>query len=265
MGNEFSLDKIREFWTKQAKEHGASPAASWSDHPVIHLEIQELLKHLSDGDKVLDIGCANGYSTINLASQRAVDIDGLDYIPEMINQAKQSLANANETLQSRVRFGVGDITGLDEADNHYDKVVVIRVVINLRQWDLQMKGLQECVRVLKPGGTLLLSEATLQGWRKLNAFRAEWGLDAIPIPPFNEYLDEERVIAELAPRMDLVEVVNFASSYFVGTRVFKPLLTGLSKKPVDVISPDLEFNRFCSMMPAVGDYGTQKLLVFKKR
>jgi len=39
----------------------------------------------------------------------------------------------------------------------------------------------------------------------------------------------------------------------------------LAKVPVDVASPDLEFNRFCSMIPAIGDYGTQKLLVFKKR
>ena len=40
--------------------------------------------------------------------------------------------------------------------------------------------MEECARVLKPGGILLLSEATIQGWTKLNDFRAEWGLPRDP-------------------------------------------------------------------------------------
>jgi hypothetical protein len=47
---------------------------------------------------------------------------------------------------------------------------------------------------LKTGGTLLLSEATIQGWQRLNQFRREWALPDIPMPPFNRYLDENQVI-----------------------------------------------------------------------
>jgi ubiquinone/menaquinone biosynthesis C-methylase UbiE len=264
MSQKLSLAEIRNYWHEQAVQHGQSPAASWSDVHAIELEIRELAGRLADGDRVLDVGCANGYSTVQLAAQRRIDIRGLDYIPEMIAQAKRRLADLPGNLLGRVTFDVGDITALNEPAAAYDKVVVIRVLINLRNWDLQLKGLRECARVLKQGGLLLLSEATLQGWRKLNAFRAEWGLDAIPMPGFNEYLDEERV-THAVPELESLEICNFASTYFVGTRVLKPLLNQALGQRGDAANPLMEWNRFWALLPPAGDYGTQKLFVFRKR
>jgi SAM-dependent methyltransferase len=265
MTDELSLDEIRDYWTNQAHKHGRSPAASWSDHPVIDMEIRQILKWLQDGDKVLDVGCANGHSTLSLAAEKNVAIRGLDYIPEMIEQARNALASTDEVLRNRVDFAVGEITRLPEPDRSYDKVLSIRVLINLRSWDRQREGIQECIRVLKPGGLLLLSEAILQGWKNMNAFRAEWGLPEIPMPSFNQYLDEDRVVGAFPEDLEPIDVVNFASTYYVGTRVIKPLLARVTPNDVDVASPDMEWNRFCSMLPPCGDYGTQKLLVFRRR
>jgi ubiquinone/menaquinone biosynthesis C-methylase UbiE len=190
---ELSLQQIEEYWTQQALAHGQSPSASWSDRQVIHMEIAEILKYLQDGDRVLDIGCANGYSTVQFARQRAVDILGLDYIPEMVQQANDRVVSA-PNLSGRIRFQTGDITALALPDQSFDKVVVIRVVINLVDWDRQLRGLLEAVRVLKRGGLLLLSEATMQGHRMLNTLRREWGLPDIPVPAFNTYLDQDQVV-----------------------------------------------------------------------
>jgi hypothetical protein len=129
---------------------------------------------------------------------------------------------------------------------------------------MQKKGLRELVRMVKPGGLLLLSEATIQGWQKMNLFRKEWGLEDIPMPPFNHYLDENLVIETLKPEMELVKLDNFASSYYVGTRVIKPLLSQSLNNKVNAALPDMEWNRWFSQLPAAGDYGTQKLFVFKK-
>jgi len=263
--DKFTLDQIREYWALQAVKHGQSPKASWSDFNVIDMEIREILKYLVEGERVLDIGCANGYSAIQFAGQRRIAIRGLDFIPEMIAEARARLGNVIAGLRGSVEFGVGDITQLNEPDNTYDKVVVIRVIISLVDWARQMQGLGECVRVLKPGGLLLLSEATLQGWRQLNAFRQEWGLPQIPMPPFNRYLDQDDVCNAVAPRLELVKLVNFASTYYLGTRVLKPLLAQALGGEVDVANPDMEWNRWFAQMPAVGDYGTQKLFVFRKR
>ncbi len=265
MNKKLTLDEIKEFWTTQALTHGRSPSASWSDHRVIEMEIREMLARLHDGDRVLDVGCANGHSTIQFASQKAVHVRGLDYIPEMIEQANVSLQSLPSSIPGKVEFGVGSIMEIPEPSLTYDKVIVLRVVINLGEWENQLTALRECARVLKPGGTLLLSEATVQGWKKLNEFRREWELPDIPMPGFNNYLDERLVIESTFAEFELVELVNFASSYFVGTRVLKPLLAKALGGSIDAANPDAEWNRWFSTMPACGDYGTQKLFVLRKR
>lgn len=264
MAERMTLEEIRKFWTEQAALHGVSHAASWSDHPVMELEVREIVSRLRDGARVLDVGCANGFSTVQFASQKQVRIRGLDYIPGMIDQARARLATM-PALRGEVEFDVGDITALGEPDGSYDAVVVIRVVINLGNVEAQAKALRECARVLRPGGLLLLSEATVEGWRNLNALRVEWGLPEIPMPGFNLYLEEARVADAVRDSMDLVEVVNFASTYFVMSRVVKPLLAKATGAPVAVADPASHWNRWASQWPAIGDYGTQKLFVLRKR
>jgi ubiquinone/menaquinone biosynthesis C-methylase UbiE len=265
MPAKLDLDQIREFWTQQAREHGESPSASWSDQMVIEMEIREIVKRLSEGDRILDVGCANGFSTIHLASQLKTHVRGIDYIPEMIEQARLRVSRLATGLLGTVEFAQGDVTALAEPAEAYDKVVAIRVMINLSDWPRQLQGLQECARVLKRGGLFLLSEATLQGWRRLNQFRSEWKLPDIPMPGFNQYLDEDQLIEAVSPRLHLLELVNFASTYYVGTRVLKPLMNQALGGLVDVADPKMEWNRWFAQLPAAGDYGTQKLFVFQKK
>jgi ubiquinone/menaquinone biosynthesis C-methylase UbiE len=265
MTDKFSAEQIRNFWMQQALKHGQSPAASWSDRMAVELEIREIVKRLADGDSVLDVGCANGYSTVQFACQKRVNIRGVDAIPQMIEQARARLSGLAEKLLGTVEFDVGDVTQLDEPTGAYDKVVVIRVMINLGDWSCQQRGLHECARVVKSGGMLLLSEATLQGWQQMNKFRREWGLPDIPMPPFNQYLDQDQVVRALSSDLELVEIANFSSTYYVGTRVLKPLLIQALGAEIDVADPNMEWNRWFAQLPSWGDYGTQKLFVFGKR
>ncbi len=264
MATRLNQSEVYEYWAKQAHDHGQSPSASWSDHSVIEMEIAEIAKHVKDGDRVLDVGCANGYSSVQFAGARRIQLRGLDYVPEMIEQARVRLGAIKDKLAGSVEFDLGDITQLQEPSDAYDKVIVVRVLINLGTWERQLLGLRECLRVLKPGGLLLLSEATVQGWRRLNAFRAEWGLGEIPMPIFNQYIDQEKVIAAISRESRLLELSNFASTYYVGTRVLKPLLAKVTQARVAVADPNAEWNRWFSQLPAGGDYGTQKLFVFSK-
>ena len=264
MTTRLSQAEVYEYWNRQAHEHGQSPSASWSDHRVIEMEIAEILRHLSDGDRVLDVGCANGYSSLQFACARRVQLRGLDYIPKMVDEARTRLQAMKEKIRGSVEYDVGDITELKEPSNAYDKVVVVRVLINLDKWERQLKALRECIRVLSPGGVLLLSEATLQGWRQLNALRAEWGMEEIPMPPFNQYVDQDQVISGIQKEAKLLELSNFASTYYVGTRLLKPLLAKATHAPVSISDPNAEWNRWFSQLPPAGDYGTQKLFVFRK-
>jgi SAM-dependent methyltransferase len=261
----WSAEEIRAHWTAQATAYGAAPTASWSDLRVMEREVREISQRLPATGTVLDVGCANGWSTLQFAAERAIHVKGVDYIPEMIDSACEQLATVSDRLCGTAEFAVADARDLvDEPALHYDAVVCIRVIINLGDWREQERGLRECVRVVKPGGLFLLSEATLQGWRRLNALRAEWGLDSIPMPSFNNYLDEDAVIEALDGDARLEEIVNFASTYFVATRVLKPLLQAATAAPVDPADPLSEWNRWAAELPAWGDYGTQKLFVFRR-
>ena len=58
---------------------------------------------------------------------------------------------------------------------------------------------------------------------------------------------------------------HFASSYYVATRLLKPLLAAHAEVDVEVADPNAEFNRWSAMLLPAGDYGTQKLFVLRRR
>ena len=172
MNDPWTPEHVRAFWARQAVEHGLSPSASWSDHQVIELEIQAVAPYLTDGDRVLDVGCANGFSTLRWAASRHVTIRGVDAVPEMIDQAQARLRTLDAALRERATFTIGDVLALPEPSGVYDKVIAVRVMINLGDPERQLRGVRECARVLRPGGLLLLSEATVHRWDRLNRLRA---------------------------------------------------------------------------------------------
>ena len=255
--------EIREYWTQQAREHGESPAASWSDRRAIDLEIRTLLPRIPKDAVVADLGCGNGWSTIHYAA-RASEIVGVDYVPELIASASSRLNALGDDQKRRMRFEVGDVRALTLPEGSFDCVILTRVLINLPSDSDRRAALRGIAKLIRPGGVALISEATLGGWARLNALRAEWGLDAIPIPAFNRYIDESALASEAAPLLLLEETVDFASTYFVLTRLIKPLLARVPGVTVDPADPESEFNRFAAMLPAGGDYGTQKLFVLRR-
>ena len=257
--------EIRDYWRNQATNFGEDHRASWTDVYAINLEIAEISKRLRNDTRVIDIGCANGFSTINYAQRFRIDIKGIDYIPEMIAAANNRLTAQAAQPMGAVTFATGDIAALDEPDGYYDTAIVTRVIINLAPREKQRAAIREAARTVKVGGTLLLSEATREGLQRLNSFRLEWGLQPIPEPPFNNYVDEELARTAAPDLLDLEEISNFASTYFVGTRVLKPLLAEAMGDRVDPARAEMEWNRFFSLLPAAGDYGTQKLFVFRRR
>lgn len=56
----------------------------------------------------------------------------------------------------RVRFQIGDATRLPFADGAFDGVISYG---SIKHWTSRDAGLAECVRVLKPGGPLLITDA----------------------------------------------------------------------------------------------------------
>jgi ubiquinone/menaquinone biosynthesis C-methylase UbiE len=111
---------------------------------------------LPPGAKVLDVACGPGGWVCDVAFVRPdIEVAGIDVSQIMI---KYAWARARTQQSPNASFGVMDITQpLDFSENTFDVVNARLLVAVLRQ---QAWGpfLAECRRILKPGGTLRLTE-----------------------------------------------------------------------------------------------------------
>lgn len=253
--------KIKEFWNQQAREHQTGAAASWAD-VLVEREIRTLRRYTLPLGRILDAGCANGYSTVPLLLGTN-EIVGIDYAEEMIQQANHLKASLPASLQQRLHFQVGDVLTANRLfpPKSFDQIVVKRVIINLDRIELQYEALRSLAVILKDGGQLLLSEASEQGLQRVNAVRKRMRLELMQSPWFNTYLDEEDLARNIRPLFTIERVVNFSSTYYFGSRVVYAWFAKLLKRqPVH----GSWLNKAAVMLPALGNFGIQKLFILRK-
>jgi ubiquinone/menaquinone biosynthesis C-methylase UbiE len=116
------------------------------------------------GDRVLDVGCGPGYFARMLAATVGPEgsVVGIDAAPEMIEYAGRKARRL-----SNCRFQPGAAEALAFADSSFD-VVVSSLMMHHVPEELRLQAVREMRRVLRPGGTLLLSDFTIPergGWR----------------------------------------------------------------------------------------------------
>ena len=109
------------------------------------------LADVKAGDRALDLCCGTGDIAFALAAKGA-DVTGLDFSEKMLEVAQARLqqpANHGRT----VKFLQGDAQKLPFPDNSFDAVTMGYGLRNLSSWEA---GLQEMVRVAKPGGRIVI-------------------------------------------------------------------------------------------------------------
>ena len=102
---------------------------------------------------VLDVACGTGDMVIELA-KRGCMVTGIDLSEEMLSIARQKTASANFQFPIS-NFQSADAEHLPFDDNTFDAVTCafgVRNFVHLEQ------GLSEMLRVLKPGGTMVILE-----------------------------------------------------------------------------------------------------------
>jgi len=143
---------IRDFFDEAATDRNARLAGNLIVQYEQTVRSQMVLSMIAPraDEVVLDAGCGNARDLIQLAASGCKCV-GIDFSPNMIEEAKKELATRN--IQ-RVELEVGDLTNLRFCDQTFDKVFASEVLEHVPDY---RKAVSEMARVLKPGGTLVVT------------------------------------------------------------------------------------------------------------
>ena len=171
----------------------------WVRHQ--HLERYRWAAKFVAGKRVLDVACGTGYGTAMLANAGAAQVDGFDCSTEAVALAKKAWTSPN------VSFEVANTEHLPVPDRSYDYYVSFETIEHVEDDDAL---LSEAARVLRPGGSLLVSTP--------NRELLDPGI-SIDERPFNRFHTREYCQDELHERLRR----HFTSIAWYGQRPYSPL------------------------------------------
>jgi ubiquinone/menaquinone biosynthesis C-methylase UbiE len=212
------MNHVDRHWDEQARKHGSGYRASWEDIFAIGIEVDLVRQYISPGVKVLDVGCGNGFSAESHALCEGAKIIGVDFSQAMVDVATSTRS------RDGLSFVQGDIRNLIFKDDQFDIVYTTRTLINLQTWEEQQRGMEECIRVCRPGGTVLFLEAFWEPLVVLNAMRQLFALPPLVEHDFNRYLKKTKVDAFLKGTGHPFKNEDYSCIYYIGTRLLRDLL-----------------------------------------
>ncbi len=115
---------------------------AWAEVDAIH----------NPPSRILDLGCGIGGSSLYLAEKLGAQVTGISLSPVQIKRARERALNRG--LANQVTFEVANALEMPFADQSFDWVWSLESGEHMPD---KTKFLQECYRVLKPGGRLILA------------------------------------------------------------------------------------------------------------
>jgi SAM-dependent methyltransferase len=134
---------------------------------VVWAELLDGLKLRGD-ERILDMGCGRGAVLLmaaqHLSTGRAVGVDLWRSVDQSGNSAEATLRNAvAEGVADRVEVHTGDMMALPFEDNSFDVVLSSLAIHNIKGRAGREKAIDEAVRVLRPGGRLMILDVRATG------------------------------------------------------------------------------------------------------
>lgn len=181
------FDSIAEHYDTLNRTMSMGIDRSWRTKGILSL------KHLNP-KSILDIATGTGDLAIQAYDLLEPDyILGIDISEKMMTVGQQKAEKAG--LKNQIRFEKQDCMNLDIADNSFDAAMVAFGVRNFEDLD---KGLKEILRILKPGGQLMILELTTP--KHFPMKQAYWLYSRLFIPTIGRLISKDRTAYSYLPK-----------------------------------------------------------------
>lgn len=253
-------EQMVDFWSERAKEFKNDPRANTNDIWLREIEINYINKIISENafKKVLDFGCANGYTTKKMVELNpGIQFTGLDINSEMIKAASQDSSN---NAPGNIKFVIRNLFEEGRLQENFDFIYCVRVLQNLETEELQKNIIDILCEMLNPGGYLLYIESYQAYYEILNDDRQSLGLEKLPIHKHLTLLTDE-LDKHAAAKLQNVSQDFIASTYYLVTRLLYSYIAKENNEPIDY---NHQIHRIGAMLPQIGEYGPLKAMLFKK-
>lgn len=120
------------------------------------IALLELLISFGSVRRILEVGCAIGYSAIRMAAAGGEAVDTIEISPSAVDRARDNISRAG--MQERIRVIEGDARDiLPTLSGPYDMIFIDAAKAQYHVF------FPECMRMLKPGGLLVSDNVLYKG------------------------------------------------------------------------------------------------------
>lgn len=208
------MDDKQAFWNRQASEGSLSGT---KDRYAKELEMQAIARYVSDGMRVLDVGCGDGETLEFLTKKYHLYAYGMDNSKKMVEAARhKGLVDIFQCDIRKITKSFGSL---------FDLIYTQRALINLDTWEEQRTAILDILKLLRPGGTYVMVECFMEGLQEINELRKMLALPEIKPPWHNRYLNYRDEVLPFFMEEDLLfDFVSFSGTYYFMSRVVNAYL-----------------------------------------
>lgn len=173
-----SKEKIEGMFDNIAKDYDSlNHIMSLSIDKIWRRKAIKKIKDAGEAPRVLDVACGTGDFSIAIAKAvRKGEVIGVDISKEMLEVMRQKVLK--NKLESIISQEVGDGEAMRFPDASFDRLVN---AFGIRNFEDRDKGLREALRVLKPGGRLVILELSRPQNKIIRWFYDLYFLHILPI------------------------------------------------------------------------------------